>query len=132
MGTRVQIGLLAVGLEMVGRRSPARALRAAVALQRGGHPRLDLWRRELEQVASALGIYSRPTRFFFIALGFVLVLLQHFSAALSLLSNRSKVSAQSRALLEQQLRQLARDQSTAEAVEQPFEKHEATEAGWPC
>ena len=68
---------------------------------------LAVWRGALEQVAKAVGIYSPPNALFFIALGFILVLLLHFSAAVSRLADQSKVLAQRQALVEQQLRELA-------------------------
>jgi hypothetical protein len=64
---------------------------------------LALWRGALEQLAKAFGIIYAPNALFFIALGFVLVLLLHFSAAVSRLSDQSKVLAQRLALLEQRI-----------------------------
>ena len=57
-------------------------------------------------VSRALGIESPPNALFVIALGFVLVLLLHFSVAVSRLSDQSKVLAQRLALAEERLRQL--------------------------
>ena len=70
---------------------------------------LAVWRGALEKVASAVGIYSPPNALFFIALGFILVLLLHFSAAVSRLADQSKVLAQRHAILEQRVHQLARE-----------------------
>jgi hypothetical protein len=70
---------------------------------------LAVWRGALEKVASAVGIYSPPNALFFIALGFILVLLLHFSAAVSRLADQSKVLAQRHAILEQRVQQLARE-----------------------
>jgi hypothetical protein len=114
METRVQIvsivgalGLLIVVLEMVRRRRLLERyallwLFSAVVILG-----LAVWRGALEQVAKAVGIYSPPNALFFIALGFILVLLLHFSAAVSRLADQSKVLAQRQALAEQQLRELA-------------------------
>ena len=66
---------------------------------------LAVWRDALEQVAHAVGIYSPPNALFFIAMGFILVLLLHFSAAVSRLTDQSKVLAQRQAILEEQLRE---------------------------
>ena len=49
-----------------------------------------------------MGIVSAPNALFFVAVGFILVLLLHFSAAMSRLSDQSKVLAQRHAILEQQ------------------------------
>jgi hypothetical protein len=61
----------------------------------------------LQLVSNALGIASPPNALFVTALGFVLVLLLHFSVAVSRLSDQSKVLAQRLALLEERLRQQA-------------------------
>jgi hypothetical protein len=76
---------------------------------------LAVWRGALEKVASAVGIYSPPNALFFIALGFILVLLLHFSAAVSRLADQSKVLAQRHAILEQRVHQLARERNEDDA-----------------
>lgn len=140
METRVQIvaivgalGLLVVVLEMVRRRRLLERyallwLFAALVILA-----LAIWRGALEQVAKAVGIYSPPNALFFIALGFVLLLLLHFSAAVSRLSDQSKVLAQRQAIVEQQLRRLQQEKQPAagEAAEQPYEGQQPIEAGWP-
>jgi hypothetical protein len=67
---------------------------------------LAVWRDALELIANALGIIYPPNALFVIAGGFVLVLLLHFSLAVSRLSEQSKVLAQRQALLEERQRQL--------------------------
>jgi hypothetical protein len=67
---------------------------------------LAVWRDALELLANALGIIYPPNALFVIAGGFVLVLLLHFSLAVSRLSEQSKVLAQRQALLEERQRQL--------------------------
>jgi hypothetical protein len=64
------------------------------------------WRGALEQLAQRLGIVYPPNALFFVALGFVVILLLHFSAAVSRLSDQSKVLAQRLAIMEQRLRHL--------------------------
>ena len=59
-------------------------------------------------MAHAVGIYSPPNALFFVAMAFILVLLLHFSAAVSRLADQSKVLAQRQAILEEQLRDLQR------------------------
>ena len=80
---------------------------------------LAIWRDALEVIANALGIIYAPNALFVIAGGFVLVLLLHFSLAVSRLSEQSKILAQRQALLEERQRQLeARlesDSSSSEA-----------------
>ena len=67
---------------------------------------LAIWRDALEVIADALGIIYPPNALFVIAGGFVLVLLLHFSLAVSRLSEQSKVLAQRQALLEERQRQV--------------------------
>lgn len=62
---------------------------------------LAIWRDLLEEVAEAVGIYSPPNALFLIAFGFVLVLLLHFSLAVSRLTDQTKVLAQRVAMLEE-------------------------------
>ncbi len=141
METRVQIvaiigalGLLVVVLEMVRRRRLLERYALLWLFSALVILGLAVWRGALEQVASAVGIYSPPNALFFIALGFVLILLLHFSAAVSRLSDQSKVLAQRQAILEQQLRRLAQqhnEPAEAHAIEQPYEDNEAVEAGLP-
>jgi hypothetical protein len=65
---------------------------------------LAVWRGLLEDVARAVGIISPPNALFFIAFAFVLVLLLHFSIAVSRQADQTKVLAQRLALLEERLR----------------------------
>jgi hypothetical protein len=67
---------------------------------------LAIWQDALNQLAAAMGILSAPNALFFVAVGFILLLLLHFSAAMSRLSDQAKVVAQRQALLEQRLREL--------------------------
>ena len=62
---------------------------------------LSLWKGALEDLADLVGIAYPPNALFLIAFGFVLVLLLHFSLAVSRLSDQTKVLAQRLALLEQ-------------------------------
>jgi hypothetical protein len=65
---------------------------------------LAIWKGLLTEVASAIGIIYPPNALFVIAFGFVLVLLLHFSLAVSRLSDQTKVLAQRLALLEKRMR----------------------------
>jgi hypothetical protein len=62
---------------------------------------LSIWRGLLETIADAIGVAYPPNALFLIAFGFVLLLLLHFSLAVSRLSDQTKVLAQRLALLEE-------------------------------
>jgi hypothetical protein len=71
---------------------------------------LAAWHDGLQVISRAIGIIYPPNALFFVAFGFVLVLLLHFSSAVSRLSDQTKVLAQRAALLEERLRRIeARD-----------------------
>jgi hypothetical protein len=138
METRVQIvsivaavGLLLVVLEMVRRRRLLERYALLWLLSAIVILGLAIWRGALEQVARAVGIYSPPNALFFIALGFILILLLHFSAAVSRLADQSKVLAQRQAILEQRLRrfqQMAEDTGRPGPVDEPLRDSEPIEA----
>ena len=79
---------------------------------------LAVWRGLLDDVAQRIGVAYPPNALFVIALFFVLVLLLHFSVAVSRLSDQSKILAQRIAMLEELLRrsEAARDERALEAV----------------
>src|SRR3954470_18501482 len=62
---------------------------------------LGVWKGLLSIISDAIGIAYPPSALFVIAFGFVLLLLLHFSIAVSQLSDQTKVLAQRLALLEQ-------------------------------
>jgi len=66
---------------------------------------LASWRSGLAKVSHAIGVVYPPNSLFFIAIGFILLLLLHFSSAVSRLTDQTKVLAQRLALLEERLRQ---------------------------
>ena len=111
METRIQLLavaasglLLLVVLELVRRRRFLERyallwlLSAAVLLA------LAIWQGLLADVSRLVGIVYPPNALFLIAFGFVLLLLLHFSVAVSRLSDQSKVLAQRLALLEERVR----------------------------
>ena len=115
MDTRLQIvailgavGLLVLVLELVRRR----ALMERYALLWLGSSLvilvLAVWSDALTLLARQLGILSAPNALFFVALAFILLLLLHFSAAMSRLTDQSKVLAQRQAILEHEVRELER------------------------
>ena len=72
---------------------------------------LAIWTNLLEIVSKALGIAYPPNALFLIAFAFVLLLLLHFSIAISRLSNETKVLAQDQARLDSELRELREQQA---------------------
>lgn len=64
---------------------------------------LSVWNGLLSSLASALGISYPPSALFAVAFGVVLILLVHFSLAISRLSDQNKVLAQRVGLLQQRL-----------------------------
>jgi hypothetical protein len=74
---------------------------------------LAIWKGALDRLADLMGIAYPPNALFMIAFGFVLLLLLHFSLAISRLSNETKVLAQVVARLDRELREL-RGRSAAE------------------
>jgi hypothetical protein len=100
------VGMLFVVLELVRRRRLMERyallwLLAAVVLLG-----LAAWRGGLQVISRALGIAYPPNALFFVALAFILLLLLHFSSAVSRLSDQTKVLAQRAALLEERLRRV--------------------------
>jgi hypothetical protein len=75
---------------------------------------LAVWDDALTVMARQMGIVSAPNALFFVAVAFILLLLLHFSAAMSRLSDQSKVLAQRQAILEQQVHELERGAEPAE------------------
>jgi len=67
---------------------------------------LASWTGLLEILADTLGIVYPPNALFMIAFAFVLLLLLHFSIAISRLSNETKVLAQDLARLDREVREL--------------------------
>ena len=74
---------------------------------------LAVWQDALTVLARQLGILSAPNALFFVALAFVLLLLLHFSAAMSRLTDQSKVLAQRQAILEQRLSEVEHARAVA-------------------
>jgi hypothetical protein len=77
---------------------------------------LSIWGGALESLAKLIGIAYPPNALFLVAFGFVLVLLLHFSLAVSKLSDQTKILAQRLALVEQQQR--------AESDQRPLDTEE--------
>jgi hypothetical protein len=110
------VGLLLLVLELVRRRALMERYALLWLLCSAVVLALAVWQDALTTLARQMGIVSAPNALFFVAVGFILLLLLHFSAAMSRLSDQTKVLAQRHAILEQQLRELQR---TGEDVEEP-------------
>jgi hypothetical protein len=83
---------------------------------------LSIWTEALNVVARWMGIISAPNALFFVAVAFILLLLLHFSAAMSRLGDQSKVLAQRHALLEERLRRLEEGSENEEPLYVPPER----------
>ena len=102
------LGLLLFVLELVRRRALMERYALLWILSSLVILGLAVFDDALAVMARQLGILSAPNALFFVAVAFILLLLLHFSAAMSRLSDQSKVLAQRQAILEQQLRELER------------------------
>ena len=80
---------------------------------------LSVWTGLLEKLANAVGIYYAPSALFVFAFGFILILLLHFSVAVSRLADQNKVLAQQLALLEERQRQAEARGEGVSPVEAP-------------
>ena len=136
MGTRVQIfAVVGTGLvfltvlELVRRRRLLERYALLWLFSAFALLALAAWRGLLRDLAHAVGIYYPPSALFVIAFGFILVLLLHFSVAVSKLADQNKVLAQRLALLEEKQREAARVLAEREgpgaAVEEPEEEDAA-------
>jgi hypothetical protein len=75
---------------------------------------LSVWSGLLNDLASALGVSYPPSALFAVAFVVILVLLVHFSLAVSRLSDQNKVLAQRLGILQLKVEQLAEDAEPAE------------------
>jgi hypothetical protein len=102
------VGLLLFVLELVRRRALMERYALLWLLCSVVILGLAVWDNALTLLARQMGILSAPNALFFVAVAFILLLLLHFSAAMSRLTDQSKVLAQRQAILEQQLHELER------------------------
>lgn len=80
---------------------------------------LSIFRGLLEDAAQLIGVEYPPSALFFIAFAFVLVLLLHFSVAVSRLADQSKVLAQRLAILEKRVRDVEAVEDASVEAERP-------------
>jgi hypothetical protein len=121
MESRVQIvailvaaGLFGVILELVRRR---RLMERYALLWLGSAVVLlvlSVWRNGLELFARAVGVAYAPSALFLVALGFILLLLLHFSLVISRLADQTKVLAQRVGLLQHELDELRSETEAAD------------------
>jgi hypothetical protein len=76
---------------------------------------LSVWRNGLELFADAVGVAYAPSALFLVALGFILLLLLHFSLVISRLADQTKVLAQRVSLLQQRVEQLEAEAASGQA-----------------
>jgi hypothetical protein len=121
MGLRIQIvavvaaGILLFGiLELVRRRRLLERYALVWLFSSAVLLALAAWQGLLTKVANAIGIFYPPSALFVVAFAFVLLLLLHFSVAVSRLAEQSKVLAQRLALLEARGRALEEQLGVAE------------------
>jgi hypothetical protein len=81
---------------------------------------LSVWSGLLNSLASALGVSYPPSALFAVAFGVVLVLLVHFSLAVSRLSDQNKVLAQRLGILQHRVEEQA--EHLERLAEQPDEE----------
>ena len=119
MALRIQLlailitgGLLVLVLELVRRRRLMERYALLWLLASSVLLLLAVWRGLLNRIAETIGIYYAPSALFVIAFGFILVLLLHFSLAVSRLSDQNKVLAQRLGILQDRIDQLERGDGT--------------------
>jgi hypothetical protein len=125
MDTRLQIvailasaGLFVILLELVRRRRLLERYALLWLLSALVLLGLSVWGGLLEQLADLIGVAYPPNALFLVAFGFVMILLLHFSLAVSRLTDQTKVLAQRLALLEERL-----GRQEAAAIEAAEEEH---------
>jgi hypothetical protein len=105
------LGLLLLVLELVRRRALMERYALVWLFSSLVILGLAVWKGALTLVTRQLGIVSGPNALFFVAIAFILLLLLHFSAALSRLSDQTKVLAQQHAILESRVREMEHEAS---------------------
>ena len=118
------VGLLLFVLELVRRRRLQERYAIVWLLVTSILIALAAWDGLLDGAAAIIGISYPPSALFVIAFGFVILLLLHFSVAVSRLTDQSKVLAQRLALLEARVRDQEARSAGAEALPE-LERSEA-------
>lgn len=126
MALRIQLlailitgGLFVLVLELVRRRRLMERYALLWLLASAVLLLLAVWRGLLNRIAETIGIYYAPSALFVIAFGFILVLLLHFSLAVSRLSDQNKILAQRLGIMQDRLDQIERREGAATADRPP-------------
>jgi hypothetical protein len=83
---------------------------------------LAVWRDLLEKVADAIGIATPSNALFLIAFGFTMVLLLHFSLAVSRLADQNKILAQRLAMAEERQSEIEQKPTQTEHDHEPVHR----------
>lgn len=110
----VMIGIFGVVLELVRQKRLMERYALLWLFSASVLVALAVWDEGLEQFARAVGIVYAPSALFAAALGFVLMLLMHFSLVISRHSDQTKVLAQRLALLQRRVDELERSAPVAQ------------------
>jgi hypothetical protein len=136
MGLRIQIvamvaaaGLFIIVFELVRRRRLMERYALLWLISTTLLLALAAWKGLLEQVSTTIGIYYAPSALFVVALGFILILLLHFSLVISRLADQNKVLAQKLSLMQQRVERLEAAQAPIEAPEEERPRTVRTEIG---
>jgi hypothetical protein len=78
---------------------------------------LAVWKSLLDRVAREIGIFYAPSALFAVALGFVFILMLHFSLVISRLADQNKVLAQRIGLLQRRLDALEQGRAEEDSAE---------------
>ena len=114
-------GLLLVVLEMVRRRRLMERYALLWLLSALVLMALGIWTGALKSISHAIGVIYPPNALFFVGIGFILLLLLHFSSAVSRLNDQSETLAQRLALLEERLRRQEGSTGSAPEHSEPAE-----------
>ena len=113
------VGLFALVFELVRRRRLMERYALVWLLSATTLLLLSVWRNLLEVFAEAVGVAYAPSALFLVALGFILILLLHYSLVISTLHDQTKVLAQRVGMLQQQVDELQVARSVDEIPRTP-------------
>jgi hypothetical protein len=82
---------------------------------------LAVWKGLLTTIAHTIGIFYPPSALFVIAVGFILLMLLHFSLVISRLADQNKVLAQKLGILQQRLDEREGQEAAAAEAETEHE-----------
>lgn len=106
-------GLLLLIVELVRRRALSERYSLLWLLTGSVLVVLSVWRGGLILLARALGIYYAPTALMVVGIGFILLILLHYSMIISKMAERNKELAQHHAMLTWRVSELERAQEEA-------------------